>query len=82
MYRSIICERIGRTWKVCQVGKKDRKNLGKFGGILVKTGLKPKDLAAYCSRPGLRIWKADISGAVERTILFKVIIASVFIMPI
>lgn len=81
MYRSIICQRIGRTWKVCQVGKKDRKNLGKFGGILVKIGLKPKDLAAYCSRPGLRIWKADIAGAVERTILFKVIIP-VFIISI
>lgn len=49
-------------------------SLGKFGGIFVKKGLKPTDIEVYCSRPGLRIWVADINGAVERTLLFKVTI--------
>lgn len=69
-YRSIICQKQDK-WRVCQVGKKDRKLLGKFGGTIMQNGLGPTDLVLYCVRPGLRIWQADLAGSVEKTILFK-----------
>lgn len=69
-FRSIICQQLDK-WKVCQVGKKDRKVLGPFGGLIVQNGLKPTDIVLYCTRPGLRTWIADIEGNVQKTLLFK-----------
>ncbi|KAJ3660359.1 hypothetical protein Zmor_004810 [Zophobas morio] len=69
-YRSIICQR-QEKWKVCQVGKKDRKILGPFGGVIYQSGPKTTDAVLYCTRPGLRIWVADYDGNVNKTLLFK-----------
>ncbi|KAJ8955967.1 hypothetical protein NQ314_006816 [Rhamnusium bicolor] len=69
-YRSIICQKLN-GWKVCQVGKKDRKVLGSFGGIIFQNGYKTSDTCLYCTRPGLRIWISDIDGNVQKTLLFK-----------
>ncbi|RZC43344.1 WD repeat-containing protein, partial [Asbolus verrucosus] len=69
-YRSIICQR-QEKWKVCQVGKKDRKILGTFGGLIYQNGPKTSDAVLYCTRPGLRIWVADCEGNVNKTLLFK-----------
>ncbi|XP_050293391.1 WD repeat-containing protein CG11141 [Anthonomus grandis grandis] len=69
-FRSIICHHLDK-WKVCQVGKKDRKVLGQFGGIIYQQGFKPNDVVLYCMRPGLRIWIADSEGEVQKTLLFK-----------
>jgi hypothetical protein len=70
-YRSIICQKQDK-WKVCQVGKKDRKILGTFGGLIYQNGPKTSDAVLYCTRPGLRIWVADCDGNVNKTLLFKV----------
>ncbi|GJQ77796.1 hypothetical protein Trydic_g16056 [Trypoxylus dichotomus] len=72
-YRSIVCQKEGK-WKVSQIGKKDRKVLGKFGGIFYNNGIRPKDVNLYCTRPGLRIWQSDIQGNVQQTLLFKEIL--------
>ncbi|KAF2882582.1 hypothetical protein ILUMI_23599 [Ignelater luminosus] len=69
-YRSIICKREDK-WKVTQVGKKDRKVLGSFGGTFYQNGVRPNDLVLYCTRPGLRIWLSDVQGYVQQTLLFK-----------
>ncbi|KAG5880173.1 hypothetical protein JTB14_001663 [Gonioctena quinquepunctata] len=69
-YRSIICQKLDK-WKVCQVGKKDRKMLGNFGGIIAQHSCKPSDASLYCTRPGLRMWISDIDGNVQKTLLFK-----------
>ncbi|CAG9816312.1 unnamed protein product [Phaedon cochleariae] len=69
-YRSIICEKKDK-WIVCQVGKKDRKVLGSYGGIICQNSYKPSDTCLYCSRPGLRIWISDVEGNVQKTLLFK-----------
>ncbi|XP_066151162.1 WD repeat-containing protein CG11141 [Euwallacea fornicatus] len=69
-FRSIICHHSDK-WKVCQVGKKDRKVLGKFGGVIHQQGFKPSDLTLYCMRPGLRIWISNLEGEVQKTLLFK-----------
>ncbi|VEN41927.1 unnamed protein product [Callosobruchus maculatus] len=69
-YRSIICQQLDK-WKVSQVGTKDRKILGKFGGIVFQHGYKLSDTYLYCTRPGLRIWVADVDGNVQKTLLFK-----------
>ncbi|XP_056630602.1 WD repeat-containing protein CG11141 [Diorhabda sublineata] len=72
-YRSIICQKVEK-WKVSQVGTKDRKVLGSFGGIIYQYSEKPSDICLYCTRPGLRLWLADIEGNVEKTLLFKEIL--------
>ncbi|KAK9751564.1 hypothetical protein QE152_g4917 [Popillia japonica] len=72
-YRSIVCQKQDK-WKISQVGKKDRKILGKFGGIFYNNGIRPNDVTLYCTRPGLRIWQSDIQGNVQQTLLFKEIL--------
>lgn len=69
-FRSIVCYQLDK-WKICQIGKKDRKILGKFGCLLYQYGFKPTDLLLYCTRPGLRIWISDFEGNVQKTLLFK-----------
>lgn len=72
-YRSIICQKLDK-WKVIQIGKKDRKILGNFGGIFYQNGLRPTDVILYCVRPGLRIWESDVQGIVQKTLLFREIL--------
>ncbi|XP_028040074.1 WD repeat-containing protein CG11141 [Bombyx mandarina] len=72
VYRGIVCERSadGRTWHVTQLGKKERKSLCALGAVFqysYRTGA----AAAYCARPGLRLWRADRNGNVLHTLLFK-----------
>ncbi|XP_072399900.1 WD repeat-containing protein CG11141 [Diabrotica undecimpunctata] len=69
-YRSIICQKLDK-WKVAQVGTKDRKVLGNFGGIIYQHSEKPSDTCLYCTRPGLRMWISDVDGNVQKTLLFK-----------
>ncbi|XP_050517253.1 WD repeat-containing protein CG11141 [Diabrotica virgifera virgifera] len=69
-YRSIICQKLDK-WKVAQVGTKDRKVLGSFGGIIYQHSEKPSDTCLYCTRPGLRMWISDVDGNVQKTLLFK-----------
>ncbi|KAH1010457.1 hypothetical protein HUJ05_004750 [Dendroctonus ponderosae] len=69
-FRSIVCQ-YSDKWKVCQVGKKDRKVLGKFGGLIYQHGYTAQDVILYTARPGLRIWIADVVGQVHKTLLFK-----------
>lgn len=54
-----------------QIGQQARKVKGKFGVMYVPALCKPSDATLYATRPGLRIWKAGMSGAVLETILFK-----------
>ncbi|KAK9885857.1 hypothetical protein WA026_013734 [Henosepilachna vigintioctopunctata] len=69
-YRTIICEKTNK-WNVVQVGQKDRKILGTFGGIIQPDKLKIGNALIYCTRPGLRIWVSDCQGNVQKTLLFK-----------
>lgn len=69
IYRSIVAElQPDGHWKVTQIGKKDRKVLSDFGVSFIGTGRTPSIL---CVRPGFRIWIADPSGNVIKTLLFK-----------
>ncbi|GBP50505.1 WD repeat-containing protein CG11141 [Eumeta japonica] len=112
VYRTILCEKSSgdATWKVNQVGKKERKShwsddpkspialeLDSYSkeNLLTKTrvlssggqGTKPSlcrlgavwqhsyarggAAEAYCARSGLRLWRADTTGNVHQTLLFK-----------
>lgn len=53
-------------------------SLGAFGGTIIANGFKTSDINLYCTRPGLRIWEADIEGNVLKTLLFKVFKQSYF----
>ncbi|XP_060519707.1 WD repeat-containing protein CG11141 [Cylas formicarius] len=69
-FRSILCHKSDK-WVVTQVGKRDRKTLGEFGGVMHRYGYKPTDINVYCIRPGLRVWVSDFDGNVQKTLLFK-----------
>lgn len=87
LYRSIICKREQKNtnensgdykWKISQIGKKDRKILYEFGAtfrdrdITINPNMIKKiSQKIICSRPGLRLWLADIYGNVEQTLLYK-----------
>jgi len=44
--------------------------LGAFGATFIPGSPKPSETIIYASRPGLRIWKADIIGSVHETMIF------------
>lgn len=78
MYRSIICEQDMSdmmatsptvSWKISQIGKKDRKVLSKFGAVF--TGPDRRAPVIICSRPSYRFWSANTDGDVSRTFLLK-----------
>ncbi|KAL0820111.1 hypothetical protein ABMA28_006051 [Loxostege sticticalis] len=74
VYRSIVCERRDARWHVSQLGKKERKSLCALGGVFQYSyarGAGGAGAAAYCARPGLRLWRADAQGTVHQTLLFK-----------
>ncbi|XP_049876857.1 WD repeat-containing protein CG11141 [Pectinophora gossypiella] len=71
MYRSIVCERRDTRWHINQLGKKERKSLCALGAVFQYSYARGGAAAAYCARPGLRLWRADKSGDVLQTLLFK-----------
>ncbi|XP_072942692.1 WD repeat-containing protein CG11141 [Epargyreus clarus] len=71
MYRSIVCERRDSRWLVSQLGKKERRSLCALGAVFQYSYARGGAAAAYCARPGLRLWRADRNGDVLQTLLFK-----------
>ncbi|CAH2089875.1 unnamed protein product [Euphydryas editha] len=71
VYRSILCERSDGRWSVTQIGKKERKSLCALGAVFQHSYARGGAAAAYCARPGLRLWRADTAGHVHQTLLFK-----------
>ncbi|XP_043252991.1 WD repeat-containing protein CG11141 [Colletes gigas] len=57
--------------KVTQVGQKERKTLGKLGAIFGCRQNYVQESVIYASRPGLRLWQADKTGTVSKTLIFK-----------
>jgi len=62
-----------KTRLVTKVGNQERKAAGGFGGVFA-AGLWSKNLKLYAARPGLRLWLADQEGAVQNTLIYKVLI--------
>ncbi|XP_059541813.1 tectonin beta-propeller repeat-containing protein 2 isoform X2 [Myotis daubentonii] len=56
---------------VRQVGAQPRKSTGKFGACFIPGLCKQSDLTLYASRPGLRLWRADVQGTVQATFILK-----------
>ncbi|XP_038633161.1 tectonin beta-propeller repeat-containing protein 2 isoform X1 [Scyliorhinus canicula] len=59
-----------------QVGTQPRKNAGRFGACFIPGLCKQTDVNLYASRPGLRLWKSDVQGVVQSTLLLKNVFAS------
>ncbi|CAK9804582.1 WD repeat-containing protein CG11141 [Anthophora quadrimaculata] len=68
--RTILVNR-NENGKVTQVGQKERKTLGKLGAVFGCRQNYVQDLVIYASRPGLRLWQADKTGTVLKTLIFK-----------
>lgn len=68
--RTILVNR-NENGKVTQVGQKERKTLGKLGAVFGCRQNYSQDLVIYASRPGLRLWQADKTGTVLKTLIFK-----------
>ncbi|XP_039740202.1 tectonin beta-propeller repeat-containing protein 2 isoform X1 [Pteropus medius] len=60
---------------VKQIGTQPRRSTGKFGACFIPGLCKQSDLTLYASRPGLRLWKADIHGTVQATFILKDVFA-------
>ncbi|XP_048830878.1 tectonin beta-propeller repeat-containing protein 2 [Brienomyrus brachyistius] len=58
-----------------QLGTKPRKSNGKFGACFHPALCKQSDILVYATRPGLRLWRADIQGSVQDTYLLKELFA-------
>ncbi|XP_074662450.1 tectonin beta-propeller repeat-containing protein 2-like [Tubulanus polymorphus] len=61
--------------KTIQIGQRERKCLGRFGAAFTNQICKPADAVIYASRPGMRIWTANIHGVVNNTFIFKDLLA-------
>ncbi|XP_057715416.1 tectonin beta-propeller repeat-containing protein 2 isoform X1 [Corythoichthys intestinalis] len=59
------------TQQVQQIGAKPRKSSGRFGACFLPALCKQSDLQVFAARPGLRLWRSDISGHVVDTRLLK-----------
>ncbi|KAL1124454.1 hypothetical protein AAG570_001080 [Ranatra chinensis] len=70
--RCTICFNEQNSWRVVQVGQKERSSLLALGGVFYYTEGVPTIPLIYCCRPGLRLWQANTDGSVQQTILFKV----------
>jgi len=46
-------------------------SLGAFGAVFVAGSPQISDTRLFAARPGLRLWKADTSGTVEATLMFR-----------
>ncbi|XP_061651275.1 tectonin beta-propeller repeat-containing protein 2 isoform X3 [Phyllopteryx taeniolatus] len=60
------------TQQVQQLGTKPRKS-GRFGACFLPALCKQSDLQVFAARPGLRLWRSDVSGHVVDTRLLKAI---------
>lgn len=63
-----------RHEKITQVGQKERKSPGCFGAIFYPPSTQEKEKSSpdvYTSRPGLRLWIADVTGKVSATLMYK-----------
>ncbi|XP_078090213.1 tectonin beta-propeller repeat-containing protein 2 [Mustelus asterias] len=54
-----------------QVGSQPRKSAGRFGACFIPGLCKQTNVNLYASRPGLRLWKSDVQGVVQSTLLLK-----------
>ncbi|XP_068194967.1 tectonin beta-propeller repeat-containing protein 2 [Antennarius striatus] len=54
-----------------QLGTKPRKSSGRFGACFLPGLCKQSDLQVFAARPGLRLWRSDITGDVKDTRLLK-----------
>uniref|UniRef100_A0A6Q2Z782 HPS5-like beta-propeller domain-containing protein n=1 Tax=Esox lucius TaxID=8010 RepID=A0A6Q2Z782_ESOLU len=54
-----------------QLGTRPRKSNGKYGACFQPGLCKQSDLLVYAARPGLRLWRTDIRGLVEDTLVLK-----------
>ncbi|XP_034939342.1 WD repeat-containing protein CG11141 isoform X2 [Chelonus insularis] len=70
LFRTILVDR-NQNNKVSQVGQKERKSLGKLGAVFATRHTPTQEPIIYASRPGLRLWQADKSGTVSKTLIFK-----------
>uniref|UniRef100_A0A4W3IYN7 Tectonin beta-propeller repeat containing 2 n=1 Tax=Callorhinchus milii TaxID=7868 RepID=A0A4W3IYN7_CALMI len=59
-----------------QVGTQPRKSAGRFGACFLPGLCKQSALTLYSSRPGLRLWKSDIQGTVQSTLILKDVFAN------
>ncbi|XP_068607933.1 tectonin beta-propeller repeat-containing protein 2 [Brachionichthys hirsutus] len=57
--------------EVHQLGTKPRKSSGRFGACFLPGLCKQSDLQVFAARPGLRLWRSDITGDVKDTRLLK-----------
>uniref|UniRef100_A0A4W6FAH3 Tectonin beta-propeller repeat containing 2 n=1 Tax=Lates calcarifer TaxID=8187 RepID=A0A4W6FAH3_LATCA len=57
--------------EVHQLGTKPRKSSGRFGACFLPALCKQSDLQVFAARPGLRLWRSDVTGQVEDTRLLK-----------
>ena len=46
-------------------------SLGNYGACFKPDICRPEDAILYVSRPGLRLWKSNISGVVLNTFMFR-----------
>ncbi|XP_077420740.1 tectonin beta-propeller repeat-containing protein 2 isoform X2 [Vanacampus margaritifer] len=59
------------TQQAQQLGAKPRKSSGRFGACFLPALCKQSDLQVFAARPGLRLWRSDVSGHVVDTRLLK-----------
>ncbi|XP_069772557.1 tectonin beta-propeller repeat-containing protein 2 [Narcine bancroftii] len=59
-----------------QIGTQPRKIAGIFGACFIPGLCKQTDVHLYASRPGLRVWKSDVQGDVQSTLILKDVFAS------
>ncbi|XP_077394858.1 tectonin beta-propeller repeat-containing protein 2 isoform X4 [Festucalex cinctus] len=60
------------TQRVQQLGAKPRKS-GRYGACFLPALCKQSDLQVFAARPGLRLWRSDVSGHVVDTRLLKAV---------
>ncbi|XP_063980841.1 WD repeat-containing protein CG11141 [Diachasmimorpha longicaudata] len=70
LFRTILVNS-NQERKVFQVGQKERKSLGKLGAVFAARQAHVQEPVIYASRPGLRLWQADKTGTVIKTLIFK-----------
>ncbi|XP_014217310.1 WD repeat-containing protein CG11141 [Copidosoma floridanum] len=70
LFRTIIVDNKQNN-QVKQIGQKERKMLGKFGAVFANNKNYVDPPVIYATRPGLRIWQADKTGTVLKTLIFK-----------
>uniref|UniRef100_A0A1B6D2Y9 Tectonin beta-propeller repeat-containing protein 2 n=1 Tax=Clastoptera arizonana TaxID=38151 RepID=A0A1B6D2Y9_9HEMI len=69
-YRCILVHK-NESWRVVQIGQKERRSLCHIGATFVHRPKQPLEPLVYSGRSGLRFWHADKQGVVHKTIIFK-----------